>query len=221
MILFELLTDRMPYDLEGKLLHESLRVIQEEEPTQLSVLDRTYRGDLDTILSKALEKDKDRRYGSAAELGRDLGRYLANEPILARPPTAAYQLRKFARRNRALVGGLVAALVLLVAGAGSTTYWLLEARHQLGAAEQARTEAEEFIELVDGMLRSARPDVEGRDVLVLEVLDKAAKELEDQGESSVAVARLRRTIGSKPLVITRGDAGALPAERRRGSAMKD
>jgi hypothetical protein len=77
---------------------------------------RQYRGDIETIVAKALEKDKGRQYASAAALTSDIQRYLNDEPIAARPASAAYQVRKFPRRHRALVGEVAAVFVVLVAG---------------------------------------------------------------------------------------------------------
>ncbi|MCH8344568.1 MAG: serine/threonine protein kinase [Planctomycetes bacterium] len=111
---YELLAGRLPYELKKKTIPEAVRIIREDEPTPLSSISRIYRGDLDTIVAKALEKDRDRRYQSAAELAADVRRYLSDEPIVARPASTLYQLRKFARRNRGLVGGVAGAMVILV-----------------------------------------------------------------------------------------------------------
>ncbi len=111
---YELLAGRLPYELKKKTIPEAVRIIREDEPTPLSSISRIYRGDLDTIVAKALEKDRDRRYQSAAELAADVRRYLSDEPIVARPASTFYQLRKFARRNRGLVGGVAGAMVILV-----------------------------------------------------------------------------------------------------------
>jgi WD40 repeat protein/serine/threonine protein kinase len=116
VILFELLSGRRPYDLHGRSLAEAARVIAEQEPTRLGSLDTALRGDLDTIVLKALEKEKDRRYLSAADLAADIRRYLSDQPIAARPQTTFYLLRKFARRNRGLVIGSTAAVLSLVVG---------------------------------------------------------------------------------------------------------
>src|SRR5215472_15404674 len=86
------------------------------DPDPLSSVSRSYRGDIETIVAKALEKDKARRYTSAADLAGDIRRYLNDEPITARPPSTAYQLQKFARRNRALVTGVAAVFVVLAGG---------------------------------------------------------------------------------------------------------
>ncbi|MBV9574954.1 MAG: serine/threonine protein kinase, partial [Acidobacteriales bacterium] len=90
VILYELLARKAPYNTERKALHEVVQVIREEDPAPLSSINRNYRGDVETIVAKALEKDKTRRYASAAEMGADIRRYLANEPIIARPPSTRY-----------------------------------------------------------------------------------------------------------------------------------
>ena len=115
VVMYEFLSGQLPYRVSPRL-HEAVQTIREEEPRPLSTLDRTYRGDLETIVEKALEKERARRYSSAAELGADIRRYLQDEPIMARPTSAAYQIRKFARRHRALVSAVAAVFVVLLAG---------------------------------------------------------------------------------------------------------
>jgi non-specific serine/threonine protein kinase/serine/threonine-protein kinase len=109
VILYELLAGHRPYKLSGQL-HEAVQAIREEDPAPLSSISRNYRGDIETIAAKALEKDKTRRYGSAAALAADIQRYLADQPIAARPPSASYQLHKFARQESWPVRGKRCAL---------------------------------------------------------------------------------------------------------------
>ena len=142
VILFELLARRLPYQLTPQL-HEAARIIREEEPAQLGSIDRAYRGDIETIAARALEKDKVRRYSSAADLGAEIQRYLNDEPIVARRPTAAYHLWKFARRNRVLVSGIAAVFVVLIAGILSSTWEAARARRagQTAVSERDRAAA--------------------------------------------------------------------------------
>ena len=140
VILYELLSGRLPYQI-SKRLHEAMQTIREEDPSRLSTIDRRYRGDIETIAAKALEKDKTRRYSSAAELAADITRYLKDEPIVAQPPTASYQLRKFARRHKALVGGVAAVFVVLVAGVVVSTWLAIRASRAEHAAVQERDRA--------------------------------------------------------------------------------
>ncbi len=132
VILFELLAQRMPYQLDRLPAHEAARVIQEQEPSRLGSMDTHYRGDVEIIVAKALEKVKSRRYASAGDLASDIRRYLRGEAILARPASALYQLRKFARRNKALVAGVSGIIAALLVG---TVVSILFA---LRAAENAR-----------------------------------------------------------------------------------
>src|SRR5262249_19474755 len=96
VILYELLAHRLPYSVDGLPLPEAVRLIREQEPSRLGSLDGRLRGDVETVVAKALEKDPARRYPSSADLAADIRRHLSHEPIRARPPSAPYQLRKFA-----------------------------------------------------------------------------------------------------------------------------
>src|SRR5262249_4948387 len=96
-------------------------------------LSRLLRGELDWIVMKCLEKDRNRRYETADALAQDLGRYLANEPVLACPPSALYRFRKFARRHKLPL--LTAALVSvsLLAGTAVSTWQAIRATEALRA----------------------------------------------------------------------------------------
>jgi predicted Ser/Thr protein kinase len=137
VILFELLVGRLPYDLHQLPLPEVARVIREREPSRLGLINTHFRGDVETIAAKALEKDKARRYQGPAALAADIRRYLNHEPIQARPPSALYQLRKFARRNKGLVGGALGVFAALLAGAVVALLFAVRAGHN---AQQARYE---------------------------------------------------------------------------------
>ena len=154
VILYELLTGSTPIARESirqAALDEMLRVIREVEPptpsSRISTsealptlaanrqveparLSRLVRGDLDWIVMKALAKERERRYASAVGLADDVERYLNHEPVSAGPPTAAYRLRKFVRRNRVQVAAAGLVLLALVLGVVGTTLGLIEARRQ-------------------------------------------------------------------------------------------
>lgn len=117
VVLYELLTGRLPHDVRNVMLYEAVRSVREDEPTPVGSLDRALRGDVETILSKALEKNRRRRYQSAADLATDLRRHLNDQPISARPASAWYRLNKFARRNKAIVAGTGLAFLALAVGA--------------------------------------------------------------------------------------------------------
>ncbi len=169
IILYELLAGERPYDVSRSALAEAVRVICDERPKPLPRVGSSgavrLGADLATIVGKALEKEPDRRYGSAAALGEDVDRYLTSQPILARPPSAVYQMRKFAARNRALVGGAAATVVVLIAGAVvSTTLGLREAA-QRREAEAARADLEVVADFQSRMLASVDPARVGRDMI--------------------------------------------------------
>ena len=155
VVAYELLTGRLPYKLGRKTTHETVRVIREEEPTRLSSLDRTLRGDVETIVAKALEKDKVRRYQSAEALAGDIRRYLKDEPIAARPASTWYQLAKFSKRNKALVGGVVVSFVILLAGIAGTAW-------QARVARQRADELQQVSDFQANMLRQVDPTRAGK-----------------------------------------------------------
>lgn len=144
VILFEMLTGKLPLEVPSHSIAAAGRVIQWDEPRLLSSLDVRLRGDVSTIVSKSLEKDVSRRYQTAGELATDIRRYLSDEPILARPPTAIYLLRKFARRHRPLVIGVCVALFAVVLGLIGTSWFAIEAtrarRFADARAEELRSE---------------------------------------------------------------------------------
>jgi tetratricopeptide (TPR) repeat protein/serine/threonine protein kinase len=175
VLLYELLTGTTPARhrrLKEMGLLEALRVIREEEAPTLSnrlstteemavatnrgtepaKLVRLVRGELGWIVMTALEKDRTRRYESASGLAADVERYLADEPVLAGPPTAGYWLRKFARRHRlglAVAGLVLFFLALLVGGAG----WVVRDR----TARQAVLDRE-VTQALDGAEEAYRRD---------------------------------------------------------------
>ncbi len=211
VLAYELLGGRSPYDLRDKLVHEAVRIIQQEEPPPLSAVQRVLAGDVETIVRKAMEKDRTRRYQSASAVSADIYRYLNDEPISARPPSALYQLRKFAKRHRSLiVGGAAVAAALVLGTVVSILFAVGQARARADAehaglvAEARRVEAERQASIAaavnqflnEDLLAAADPSAEGREVTVLEVLDLASEELRDRFPDEPLVrASLHSTIG--------------------------
>ncbi len=180
VILYQLVSGRLPHDLTGKALHDALRTVTESDPPSLSTVLTSARGDLETIASKALEKERERRYQSAAALSEDLRRFLNDEPISARPPSAWYQARKFTRRHRALVGGATMAVVALVGGLTATALGLAEASRERDAARSALARQKTTADLLKQVMSGVDPEVaKGRDNFVLRrMLDEWAARVE-------------------------------------------
>ncbi len=216
---YELLAGRLPYDLAGSSIPEALRIIREYEPQRVSRIDRALRGDVETILAKALEKDKSRRYQSALQLASDIRRYLRDEPIEARPASSFYQFRKFARRNRALAAGGAVALIGLLCGTAFATWQAVRATQQRDLAQEAQEDAlqqagnarrearraERINDFLNDMLTAADPRrARGRDVSVAEILDAAAARVDHELlDDPVIEASLRHTIGTTYLSLSR------------------
>jgi WD40 repeat protein len=143
VIAYELLTGRLPIPIGKAAIYESVRIINEEMPPRLSSVSRTLRGDVETIVGKALEKDRERRYQSAVEFASDIRRHLRNEPITARPPTTRYQLTKFAQRNKSLMVGVLAVLAALIGGITATTWQAIRATRNATVAIQNQRVADQ------------------------------------------------------------------------------
>ncbi len=214
VIAYEALAGRLPHDIAGQPIVEAVRMIRDGEPTPIAAVNKSCAGDVATIVHKALAREKERRYQSAAELADDIRRFLRDEPITARPPTAAYLLQKFARRNKPFVAASAVVLITLIA---ATAVSALQARRavraeqqaqlQLAAANDARDAARRMaIEAqkqadkaaavrtyLEDMLAAAQPDREGgrHDITVRQTLEAAEQKLangslDDQPELAVA-----------------------------------
>jgi eukaryotic-like serine/threonine-protein kinase len=191
VVLYELLTGKTPFDskelarsglgelrrtlretepqrpsrilttLEGAELRSTAEHRQVEPPKLISLL----KGDLDWIVMKALDKDRSRRYETVNGLARDIERYLNNEPVVARPPSRLYRLRKLVRRNRVVFGAAGAVALALIIGLGTST-WLLfrerELRQRAVAAEQEQARLRGIAERGLATEAELRRQAEGR-----------------------------------------------------------
>ena len=202
VLLYELLVGRTPFEAKDLLksgLDEMRRMLRETEPPRpsqrLQALARAeivkaaearrvepgrlvglMLGDLDWIVMKALEKDRARRYETANGLAFDLQRHLGNEPVLARPPSQLYRLRKLIRRNRVVFAAGAAVATALVAGLGTSTWLFLrerEAHRRAVAAEQQqvrlRHEAEVREKITQAALLVSQEKFERADALLRDV----------------------------------------------------
>jgi non-specific serine/threonine protein kinase/serine/threonine-protein kinase len=242
VVLYELLCGAPPIDPASLRGHDTARIashIREVQPLRPSARatsterQRELRGDLDRIALKAVHKDRAHRYDTAAALAEDVRRHLSNEPIRARPPTLAYQARKFARRNRVLVAASVMVLAAVIAGAIAATVGMVRARRALAreaaALAQARTNlavAENVSGFLGDMLSSVDPQFSGgAPVLVRDVLDRASKDLparfDDQPIVKAAlhdiIASTYHGLGQYPEALAHAQAALELRRRARGA----
>jgi len=190
VICFELLADRLPISVHGKMIHEAVSIIRDEDPVRLGTINHAFRGDLETILSRVLEKDKTRRYQSAFDLAAEIERYLRDEPITARPPSVMYQFRKFAKRNKALVCGAGAVMTILVVAVVLLS--LLWAR----TTREARR-AEDASAFLKQMFSDVAPHAHGSNIKLKDVLDRATDRLAvEPPQDRLVEAIVRNEIGS-------------------------
>ena len=166
--------------------------------TEARQLRRSLKGDLDWIVMKALEKERERRYDSVRELAQDLRRHLAHEPVLAGPPSLAYRTRKFVRRHRVGVAAGAVISAALLAGSALASLGFVRAREAEKVAVAEATKANEINRFLRRLLGSARPEGGiGREVTVVEALDRAHERIEGSFEDNPEVgADLREVLGT-------------------------
>ncbi|MBV8524381.1 MAG: serine/threonine protein kinase [Acetobacteraceae bacterium] len=211
VILYELLAGCLPYKI-GQQTYAAAATIREHDPAPLSRVSRAYKGDIETIVGKALQKDKSRRYASAAAMSADIGRYLNYEPIAARPPSLIYQLQKFVRRYRALVSAVTVLFLVLLVGVFVSLREATQARQAERIALQERDRANAEADtaravnyfLQNDILGQANPRIQSRldttadpNLTVRAALDRAAALVSARFKGRPIVeAAIQQTIGN-------------------------
>lgn len=242
VLLYELLTGRPPFDTQ-KLLAAGydavMRTIREDEPPKPSTrlrtlageelsavaanrsaepakLGRLVEGDLDWVVMKALEKDRTRRYETAATLAQDLTRHLAHKPVLANPPHLTYVLAKFVRRHRVGVGFAAALVLAILLGTGMSVWQAVRASRQAELAEARRFEADKSRQTAAAAQRQTEQAAQALShQLAHEYVDKAALPLK-QGDYFASVIWL-----SEALRLEASDPTAAAMHRLRlGSVLR-
>jgi eukaryotic-like serine/threonine-protein kinase len=174
-IAYELLAGRPPLELGGLAVHQALLRIAQEEPPRLGTLRRELAGDVEVVVAKALEKDRERRYASAAAFADDLRRVVRGEPVEARPPSTAYLVSKLVRRHRGLSAALLATLLAVIGGlAAFGLQSKATARAEKLAREETETAAQIQRYVLEELIAAPDPRVQGRDIRVVDVLERAA-----------------------------------------------
>ena len=188
VISYELLVGKRPHDLTGLSITEAARIIREEEPPSVGDVDKKLRGDVETIVSKAMDKDRERRYASAAAFATDIRRFLFYQPIEARRASTFYHLSKFARRNKGFVGGLVATFVMLLVALIGISYGLWQANMQRDKANRAKERAQAVVDFQSAMWVGI--DVENMGIGLNRMLREEARAALNDAATDADAARL-------------------------------
>lgn len=227
VVLYEMLAGVRPFGAQQNL-EQMLRAIREEDPVPPSRHDRRIGDEVDAITLRAMAKDPSRRYQSVYELGADVRRHLAGDAVEARRDSAWYVFRKLLHRHRMVAAAGVAVGAALIFGLGATALGLVAARRSAaGAAAQAEVAkaVNDFLNL--DVLRAIVPAGEsapgrGRDVSLREVLDEAAKRLEEASapggrlaDKPLVEAGVRSALGDAYLHLGEPDAAEPHVLRRR------
>ncbi len=165
--------------------------------TDAGTLRRELRGDLDWIVMKAMEQDRARRYETANALAFELRRYLNDEPLLARPPSAVYRMGKFVRRHRGAVVAAAAAALALVLGSVLATAGMVRATRAERVAAQEAEAARQVSDFLVGLFEVSDPgEARGNTITAREILDRGAERISTELTDQPRVqGRLMATIG--------------------------
>lgn len=217
VLLYVLLVGRLPFEtreLRGHGLEHVRRVIREQEPqtpsallagserggrdiakrrrTDAKTLVRRLRKELEWVPLRAMCKERDRRYQSAADLAQDVRHYLRGDPLMAGPPGSMYRFRKLVRRHRTVAVAVVVFLTMLVSGTVVSTLFSVRARHE------ARNAATLYTFFNENLLGSLNPLQSNTDeVTASSILNRASENLKDQFEDEPLIeASIRQTLAS-------------------------
>jgi len=198
MVLYQMLTGDLPYEITGKPMHEISRVICEEPPRSFV---NAWKGgsrpdrDIETITFKALEKPTARRYQSVTSLEEDIDRFLSNQPILARPASAIYQLRKMVQRHKA---PFISAAIILLLLAGGLVALSIQARaiaHERDRANQEAQNAMAVTEFLVRLFEVADPaEARNKDISARELLDRGTEQMSDELEHQPEVRAMLSSV---------------------------
>jgi len=197
VVLYQLVSGTLPYDV-STVPALAPHIIREEQPKRLSAVDPNLPRDIETIVAKTLEKERERRYQSAHDLAEDIRRYLSGVPIVARPPSFIYQFHLLARRNKALFGAVATLFLVLVSGVVVTSVLAVRATRAQASAIFEAESAKAINEFLNNdLLAAVAPGESGPDVTVREVLDVASKNIEGKfADRPLIEATIRLTLAS-------------------------
>tara|TARA_R110000737_G_scaffold2923_8_gene9044 strand:- start:374852 stop:377092 length:2241 start_codon:yes stop_codon:yes gene_type:complete len=200
LICYEVLSGKNPLHRHGSSMYELVRAIRDDEHDLLGTLDHVFRGDVETIVAKAVSREIPQRYVDASEMADDLDRYLNNQPIAARKPSTWYQLRKFSKRNPVLVGSVGVIILMLVVALLLIGNALRDAnRERLIAQHEKNVQELMNAFLTDDLFAAGNPNFGGdADITLLEAMRVASAGISDRfKEAPEAEALIRNRMGEQ------------------------
>lgn len=194
VMLYVALTGRTPFDSSQSVMH-LLDAVQRADPPAPSRVSPQLDEEIDAIVMKALQKDKEQRYASVDALAGDLRRYLDGQTVLAHPPNTTYKLRKFVRRHKAGVAVASAFVALLTSATVVATALYLRAESNAARARDEADQARATAQIIRGWLTAANPAFGvGAELRARELLDLGARQLDQAALRPDSIESLRLTL---------------------------
>jgi eukaryotic-like serine/threonine-protein kinase len=235
VVLYELLTEQKPYQIDNRTPTAIARAITDQEPTRPSTAvakdqkseirnQRILRGDLDNIVLKALRKEPERRYPSVVQFSEDALRYLEGRPVTARKGTFSYRAEKFIKRNKLAVAASALILLSLIAGIFATTFQARRANHRFN---EVRRLANSLMFEIHDSVKDLQGSTPTRRLIVsraLEYLDSLAREAGGNTSLQRELATAYEKVGDiqgNPFYANLGDTDGALASYRKALAIRE
>ncbi|HSK20714.1 MAG TPA: serine/threonine-protein kinase [Longimicrobiales bacterium] len=202
VLLYELLTGEQPFGAQASTADQQRRVLEMDPPaasvavrqrtgSAWSVSGRALQGDLDNIVARSIRKEPEARYPSVRELAEDIGRYVAGQPVLARPATISYRARKFVRRHAGAVAAAAALVLALAGGLGATTWQARRAESARADAVTALAQANVVKDFLTGLFQASDPRAtRGSEVTARELLERGVERADELADQPAVQAEL-------------------------------
>jgi eukaryotic-like serine/threonine-protein kinase len=206
LILYELLSGVLPYTASSDKIFDFAAEVRDGRTIPISAKDSSFKGDLEEIIQMAMHRDRENRYQSAFGLAQDIRRFIKGDAVVATRPGLGYQIKIFARKNKAVIGFIGAAFVLLLTGVILTSSLLVKVEKERERAVIESEKAKKAHVFLNNIFESAIPIGYGKPVPISRLLDKSTKLLEDAFPDDPEIeSDIRRSLGLGYIKLSKFD----------------
>jgi len=206
LILYELLSETLPYTSSSDKIFDFAAEVRGGRTIRIGDKDSSFKGDLEAIIQMAMHRDREHRYQSAYGLALDIRRFIRGDAVVATQPGLGYQIKIFARKNKAVIGFIGAAFVLLLTGVILTSSLLVKVDKERERAVIESEKAKKAHVFLNNIFESAIPIGFGKPVPISRLLDKSTKMLEDAFPDDPEMeSDIRRSLGLGYMKLSKFD----------------